>query len=387
MSLKRGAAPAARLIAVALLGLSAATFATFNTNATAQIVIGQTTGVTGSQAEAIKETNAGAKLYFDAVNARGGVNGQQIQLVTLDDKQDPKLAASNARTLIVESKAVALFLTRGTPQTEAIVPVLDEFDVPLVGPTTGAISLHTPVRKNVFNVRAPYRVESAKAISLLKLIGVNSIGVISVEDSFGADALQGALDGMKDAKITPAFALTFDKSATDFAELATRAANLKPQAVLVFGSGTTAANVMKAIRATGSLAQLVTLSNNASAGFVKALGPIARGVVVTQVFPNERSIATTVTREAGKALRDAKGGTSVQTLTPSLLEGYIAAKVLVEGLKRAGVKPTSARIRTALESLRNFDVGGIELSFAANDHTGLEFVDLSIINRDGNFTR
>ena len=192
MLLKIGAASATRLIAVAWLGLSLAAFATFTPRAAAQIVIGQTTGVTGSQAEAIKDTNAGAKLYFDAVNARGGVNGQQIELVTLDDIQDPKLAASNARTLIVESKAVALFLTRGTPQAEAIVPVLDEFDVPLVAPTTGAISLHTPVRKNVFNVRAPYRVEAAKAISLLKLIGVNSIGVISVEDSFGADALQGA---------------------------------------------------------------------------------------------------------------------------------------------------------------------------------------------------
>ncbi len=353
-------------------------------SAASQIIIGQTTGVTGSQADAIKETNAGAKLFFDAVNAKGGVNGQLIELVTRDDKQDPKLAATNARALIVEAKAMALFLTRGTPQTEAIIPVLDEFDVPLVGPTTGAISLHTPVKKNVFNVRAPYRVEAAKAISLLKLIGVDNIGVVSVDDSFGADALQGALDGMKEANLKPVFTLKFDKSATEFAKLAAQVSGLKPQAVMVIGSGTTAANVMKAIRSAGSLAQLVTLSNNASAGFVKALGPVARGVVVTQVFPSERSIATAITREALKTLRDSGSTTA---LTPSMLEGYVAAKVLVEGLKRAGAKPTGARIRTALESLHKFDLGGIELGFSASDHTGLEFVDLSIISKDGSFTR
>ncbi len=275
------------------------------------------------------------------------------------------------------------------PPTEAIIPVLDEFDVPLVGPTTGAISLHKPVKKNVFSVRAPYRVEGAKAISLLKLMGVNTIGVISVDDSFGADALQGVFDGLKDASFRPAFTLKFDKSATDFAKLAQEAAAAKPQAVMVIGSGTTAASVMKALRAAGSLAQLVTLSNNASAGFIKALGPIAKGVVVTQVFPSERSIATPITREATQALRSASGttGATDSALTPAMLEGYIAAKVLVEGLKRAGPKPTGVRIRNALESLQKFDLGGIELSYSPSDHTGLELVDLSIITKAGNFMR
>ncbi len=352
-------------------------------NISAQIIIGQTTGVTGSQSEAVKETTAGAKLYFAAVNRRGGVGGQKIELITLDDKQDPKLSAINARKLITESKAVALFLTRGTPQTEAIIPVLDEFDVPLIAPTTGAISLHIPVKKNVFNVRAPYRVESAKAISLLTRMGVNNLGVVSVEDSFGADALQGVMDGMKANNIKPAFALKFDKSASDFTGLAGQVAGFKPQAVVVIGSGTTAAKIMKAIRATGSAAQLVTLSNNASSGFIKDLGTIARGIVVTQVFPNERSMETGISREAMAANRDAGGA----SLTPSMLEGYIGAKVLTEGLRRAGTKPTGARIRKALESMNDFEIGGLIINYSTDDHSGLEFVDLSIIDKNGIFKR
>jgi branched-chain amino acid transport system substrate-binding protein len=324
----------------------------------AQIVIGQTTGLTGSQSEAVKETAAGAKLYLDVVNNRGGINGQRIELITLDDKQDPKLAAVNARTLIVESKAVALFMTRGTPQTEAIIPILDEFDVPLVAPTTGAISLHTPAKRNVFNVRAPYRIEGAKAISLLVVMGVTKIGIVSVDDSFGSDATQGLTDGMSESKISPVFALKFDKSAVDFTALAQKIADSKPQAVIVIGSGSTAAKIMKAIRLTGSLAQLITLSNNASSGFIKELGAYAYGVVVAQVFPSKSAMSSGMSREEIRAL-------ATVDATPSMLEGFVGAKVLVEGV----------------------DAGGGRLTYSATDHTGLRFVDLSIIDKNGAFRR
>jgi branched-chain amino acid transport system substrate-binding protein len=347
-------------------------------NISAQIIIGQTTGVTGSQAEAVKETSTGAKLYFDMVNRRGGVNGQKIELITRDDKQDPKLAAANARELIKESRAVALFLTRGTPQTEAIVPVLDEFDVPLIAPTTGAMSLHTPLKKNVFNVRAPYRVEAEKAISLLARIGFDRIGIICVEDSFGVDALQGIMNGMKANNISPVFTLKFDKAALEFANLAEQVAGFKPQAVMVIGSGSTAAKIMKAIRQSGSLAQLITLSNNASSGFVKDLGPIGYGVVVTQVFPGTSSISTGMSQDEFSAM-------AASDRSPSTLEGFMSAKVLVEALRRAGAKPTGPRIRKALESMTAFDIGGAALGYSANDHTGLEFVDLSIVDKKGRF--
>lgn len=352
-------------------------------NASAQIVVGQTAGFTGAVAATVKEATDGAKLYIDAVNAKGGVNGQKIEHVMLDDKFDPKTAAANARTLIADNGAVALFLTRGTPHNELIIPVLDELKVPLVGPSTGAMLLHNPVRKNVFNVRSTYQREAEKAVGLLSSIGITSIGVLHVDDTFGADAVVGIKAGFEAAKLTPVFLGKYDRTKPDFTQLSVDVKRTSPQAVMVVGSGTHVVDALKAIRATGSRAQLVTLSNNASGGFVKALGENARGTIITQVFPNERSITSPLVKEA-LALAKAKNITDV---SPAMLEGFASAKVLVEGLRRAGANPTGEKVRAALEAIRGFDVGGLELSYSPSDHTGLDFVDLSIINKDGKFTR
>ena len=351
--------------------------------ASAQIIVGQTAGFSGAVAATVKEATDGAKLYIDAVNARGGVNGQKIEHVMLDDKFDPKLAAANARTLISEKGAVALFLTRGTPHNEQIIPVLDELKVPLVGPSTGAMLLHDPVRRNVFNVRSTYQREAEKAVSLLGSIGITSIGVLHVDDTFGADALVGIKAGFEGAKLKPVFLGKYDRSKPDFAQLSLDVRNTSPQAVMVVGSGTHVVDALKAIRATGSRAQLVTLSNNASGGFVKALGENARGTIITQVFPNERSIASPLIKEI-LALAKAKNLTEV---SPAMVEGYTTAKVLVEGLRRAGKDPSGEKVRAALVGIRGYDLGVLEVGYSASDHTGLDFVDLSIINKDGKFTR
>ena len=351
--------------------------------ASAQIIVGQTAGFTGAVAATVKEATDGAKLYIDSVNAKGGVNGQKIEHVMLDDKFDPKLAAANARTLITDKGAVALFLTRGTPHNEQIIPVLDELKVPLVGPSTGAMLLHEPIRRNVFNVRSTYQREAEKAVSLLGSIGITSIGVLHVDDTFGADALVGIKAGFEGAKLKPVFLGKYDRSKPDFAQLSLDVRNTSPQAVMVVGSGTHVVDALKAIRATGSRAQLVTLSNNASGGFVKALGENARGTIITQVFPNERSIASPLIKEI-LALAKAKNVTEV---SPAMVEGYTTAKVLVEGLRRAGKDPSGEKVRAALEGIRGYDLGGLEVGYSASDHTGLDFVDLSIINKDGKFTR
>ena len=145
--------------------------------AQAQILIGQTAGFSGAVAAGVKETTDGAKLYLDAINAQGGVNGQKIELVQMDDKFDPKLAAENAKVLITEKNVAALFFSRGTPQAQAIMPVLEKNKVPLIGPSTGAMVLHKPVHPWVFNVRATYQREAERAVQHLSLIGMERIGV------------------------------------------------------------------------------------------------------------------------------------------------------------------------------------------------------------------
>jgi len=352
-------------------------------SAQAQILIGQTAGFTGTVAAGVKETSEGAALYIDHVNARGGVNGEKIELVQLDDKFDAKLAAENARKLIVEKDVLALFLTRGTPTTQAILPLLSEHKVPLIAPSTGAMVFHKPVLPWLYNVRATYQREAERAVQHLKDIGVDRIGLIQQDDSFGADLLEGARRGLSAAKVNAVFIEKYDRAKWDFSKIAPLAARTGVQAVLFMGSGNSVAEGVAALRAAGSGAQVITFSNNASAGFVKSLGAHARGVVVTQVFPYERSIATPIVQEA-RELAAAKG---VDRVSPAMLEGFAAAKVLVAGLKRAGANPTRAKLQQALDSMGKLDIGGIEVSFSATDHTGLDFVDLSIIDSSGRFVR
>ncbi|MBA4264952.1 MAG: amino acid ABC transporter substrate-binding protein [Comamonadaceae bacterium] len=348
-----------------------------------QIRIGQTAGFSGPVAAGVKETTDGARLYIDSINARGGINGQSIELISLDDQFDPKQAAENARILINERQVLSMFLTRGTPHTQAILPLLNEQKVPLVGPSTGAMVLHQPVQPWLFNVRATYQRESERAVQHLDLIGLQRIAVVHVDDSFGADLLEGANRGFASIGKQAQFVEKFNRAKWEFGEIAARIKASNTQAVLFIGSGTAVADGIDAIRKAGSRAQIITNSNNASGGFIKSLGANAAGTIVTQVFPSERMLSSPMVKEASDLAR-AKG---IEALSPAMLEGFAAAKVLVAGLQRAGANPTRARLRDALEGLTRLDIGGLEVGFGPNDHTGLDFVDLSIIDASGRFKR
>lgn len=348
-----------------------------------QLRIGQPSGFTGSVAAGVKENTEGAQLYFDAVNAKGGVNGQKIELISVDDRFDPKVTVEVARDLIVQKKVLALFLNRGTPHAQALMPLLAEYKLPLVAPSTGAMVLHAPVHPWVFNVRATYQREAIRAIEHLAAIGMTRLAVLETDDSFGADAAAGAAKGFAEVKLSPVFQAKFPRENPVFTDLAGQVKASGAQAVLIFGSAGNTANAVKALRTSGSRAQVVTLSNNASDGFIKLLGEHGRGVIVTQVFPYERSVASPLIKEA-MDLAKARG---LDTVSPAMMEGFAAAKVMVEGLRRAGGSPTPEKLRDALESIRNYDMGGLKLSYGPDNHTGLDFADLSIVDASGRFRR
>jgi len=360
----------------------AALLALVGAAASAQIVIGQTAGITGSVAGSVGETIAGAQLVIDSVNAQGGINGEQIEMVRMDDAFDVQRAGENARVLIEDKKVLALFVSRGTPHTQAIIPWLDKHGVALIAPSTGAMVLHKPLQKHVYNVRSTYQREAQKAIAHLHTVGIDRIAVIHASDSFGKDGLEGANAGFAAANMKAVAVLPADRDKPDYAALTAAVIKSNAQAVLWFGSGMAVVDGVKALRAAGSVAQVVTLSNNASSGFIKQLGSASSGVIVTQVFPNERSMGTPMVKEA-MALAKAKGQNE---LSPAALEGFAAGKVLVEALRRAGPKPTRARLLAALDGMRNYDLGGLEVSFSPQDHTGIDFADLSIIS-EGRFKR
>lgn len=365
---------ARRLALAAALGLAAQ-------GAMAQIRIGQTVGVSGAVAATVKESMLGAQLYLDAVNAKGGVAGEKIEVITLDDAFDVRKAEANARVLIEERGVVALFMSRGTPHTEAINAVLEQHHVPMVGPSTGAIMLHQPVKPYIFHVRATYQREALHAMAHLLSVGITRVAVVHVDDSFGADGLEGARQGLQQGRLEPVAVARFDRAKPDFAPLLPTLKAAAPQAVLVIGSGTAVVEGIRSLKAAGIGGQHLTLSNNASEGFVKLLGADAKGVVVSQVMPSSLNFG--LVREATQ-LAKARG---LDDVSPAMLEGFASAKVLVEGLRRAGRNLTRDSFIRGLESIHQLDLGGLMIDYGPNDHTGSAFVELTMIGRNGRFVR
>jgi ABC-type branched-subunit amino acid transport system substrate-binding protein len=355
-------------------------------NVAAQIRIGQTTGITGPVAAPVKEINIGAMLYLDHINAQGGVAGQQIELVTLDDKNQAPLSAENAKKLAADPHVVALFLNRGTPHAQAMLPVLEESRIVLLAPSTGAMALHKPVHPYVFNVRATYQREAERLTRHLGMAGLDRVGICYVDDSFGVDALQGALSVYKTGDAQPALNEKIDKFKPDYTKCVERTLATKPLGLVIIGTTVSVAAGVKAVREAGSRVTIGTLSNNAAKGFIDALGEYRTGVIVSQVFPSERRLAVPMIAEAAR-LASTK---NIQTLTPAMMEGYAAAKTLVLALRRAAKDKdgvTRASIKRTLESFGEVDIGGIDLTFSPSDHSGLEYVDLSFIAADGTFRR
>jgi branched-chain amino acid transport system substrate-binding protein len=348
-----------------------------------KILIGQTAGFTGTQAGAVNENTAGARMYIDWVNKNGGVHGRKIELVSLDDVFDPKKAGANAKILIEDKKVFALFLTRGTPHNEVIIPLLKAGGVPLIAPSTGAQLLHEPVNPLIFNVRSKYQAEAEKGIVQLASMGIQRIGVIHVDDSFGKDALAGAVRGFDEAKVKPMGIWSYDRTTPKFEAAVTALLATSPQAAVLLGSGNHVAEIVKQIRATKSTVQLMTLSNNASSSFVKSLGNNAHGVIVTQVFPNPKMATTPIAVQMQRLARETPGA----VVSHQAMEGFAAAKVLVEGLKRAGRKLTRESFIAALNDLKAFDLGGLRMEYSPTDHTGTEYVELSMVGRRGDFVQ
>ncbi|MDO8305507.1 ABC transporter substrate-binding protein [Herminiimonas sp.] len=348
------------------------------------ILIGQTIGLTGTAAGTVKEMNEGAHAYIAAVNKQGGVNGRKIEIRTLDDQYLPAKALANARVLIEKDKVFALFQSRGTPHTIAILPELAANKVPLIAPSTGAESLHTPVNHWVFNVRAKYQDEVVKAIEHFSTLGFKNIGLLTYEkdDPLGLDGLNGFNKGMAEYKLKPAFIEIFPRLKPNVNEVALKVVNAKPDALVIVSSGSNTVDVIKAIRAQGGKMQVMTLSNNSSQEFIKDLGPDAAGVILSQVTPPPNLSSSGLGKEFQVAAK-AVGA----TISYAAMEGYLSAKVMVEGLRRAGRNLTRDSFMRGLESMQRVDMGGVSVSYSDKDHTGSNFVELTLIGRDGRYVR
>ncbi len=345
------------------------------------ILIGQAAGFTGSVAGAVKEQNAGALAYLDTVNASGGVYGRKIVLESLDDGFDFRKTPEMTRQLIEDKKVFALFLFRGTPTTEAAYPVAAKARVPLIAPSTGAQSMYSPPLKYLFPVRASYHSETFAIVNHLVSLGIRKIAVMHDDGTFGLDVLAGVQKAMKERNMTLSSVASYPRGTVKIEAAVKQIAADDPQAVIMAASVDSGPAFIAQMKEQNKRPMFFTLSNLSANAFIKALGPNVNGVVISQVSPYPFAVTTPIANEFLKAIK----GRPNMLPSYASIEGFIAAKVLVEGLRRAGPQPTREKLIKGLESMARVDLGGISVTYGPGDRSGTTFVDLTVLGKDGQF--
>ena len=348
-----------------------------------EVLLGQSVALSGPAKELGSEMRSGALLYFEQVNASGGVHGRRIRLQTLDDGYEPERTTANTRKLIEEEKVLALFGYVGTPTSLAALPLFTEAKVPFVGAFTGAQALREPFNRYVFNVRASYFDETEKIVEQLTTTGIKQIAVFYQNDAYGKAGLAGVERAMTKRGLKIAATATVERNTADVAKAVATLSATRPDAIVMVSAYTSVAAFVKGMKKAGSAAQFHNVSFVGSRPLAAALGDEGVGVAIAQVVPFPWSGTLPVTREYQAQARAA----GAKDLSFTELEGYIAARVLVEGLKRAGRELTRERLVTALESLSRTDIGGFQVDYSSSNHNGPSFVDLTIIGRGGKFLR
>lgn len=343
------------------------------------ILIGQSAALSGPAEALGQEMRAGALAYFDGVNKSGGINGRKIKLISLDDGYEPDKAAANTHKLINDEKVLALFGYVGTPTSNAALPIFTEAKVPFVGAFTGAQSLREPFNRYIFNVRASYFDETEQIVAHLLQQGSNKIAVFYQNDAYGKAGLAGVERALKARKLEIVATATVERNTTNVAAAVAALAKSNTNAVVMISAYKSCAAFIKAMKLAGASQQFWNVSFVGSKALAAELGADGIGVQVSQVMPFPWSDSIPLTREYKAAI----GGAEKISFTS--VEGYVAAKVLAEGLKRAGKSLTRESLVDSLARMGKTDLGGFTVNYTPSNHNGSSFVDLTIIGRNGTF--
>ena len=342
------------------------------------IVLGQSVALSGPAQELGRGMQLGAKTFFDQVNASGGIRGRKIVLRTLDDGYEPPRAAANTKKFVDDSDVLALFGYVGTPTSAASVPLAIKAKVPFFGAFSGAELLRTPMNRFVFNVRASYFDETETIVRQMTQGGATKIAVFYQNDSYGQAGLSGVEKALSKRNLQVAAKATVERNSNDVAAALATMLAAKPEVIVMIGAYGSCAEFIKQAKAKQLATQFVNVSFVGTAALAKALGPAADGVMISQVMPPPTANKFPVIVDYQKALRAA----GVNDLSYTSLEGYIAARVFVEALRRGGDASREALIR-ALESLRNVDVGGFNVALSPDNHNASRFVEMTVLNKSG----
>ena len=356
-----------------------------------RILFGQSAAFEGPAASLGLGLRAGILIAFREANRNGGVHGRLLDLTSYDDSYEPEKAIVNTRRLIDDDGVFALVGEVGTPTSRAAQPIADEFDVPFIGPFTGARFLRDVDASTVINLRASYDQEAEELVRhLTEDLGLSRIAILYQDDSFGRTGLEGIVAALERRELEPAADYTYMRNtvAVKRAVLAIRRAD--PEAVLIVGAYKPASAFISLANEVGVDAVYGTLSFVGSKALVEELGPDEPPVIVSQVMPLYNDSTVPLVNDYRDAL-EAEGenaGTDISWAEDSFvgLEGYAVGRLIIEVLNDLGPEPTRAAFLQHMEDQSTFDLGGFELVFGPGDNQGSDSVFLTTTNPDDTFS-
>jgi branched-chain amino acid transport system substrate-binding protein len=339
------------------------------------ILIGQSVVLAGPGSSLARPYYEGAKLYFDRINAAGGVNGRKIELITLEDHGKPENTAANTKKLLAQN-VLALFGYYGSPQVTAAHPIIKESDAILFAPMTAADEFRDAAHPNIYSLRPGYADEVTAITRHAETLGARRLAILHSIDGESMSALDSAQRTM--TKLGAVLVGKYAIPTGAVANAVDSALQAKPESILVIGDANSAASTVRDLRAKGFRGAIYGFSNTGESLLAEEIGTEGAGVVVVRVVPKSDNPRVPVGRElVVDALAAKLGKPNVY-----MLEGYIAARVLVEGLKRIQGDPTRAKLKQALDGMRNVDIGGFRVDYNG-DRVASKMVELALIDSQG----
>ena len=381
-----------RRLAISSLGslVGAAALGTWSHPARAQnagvaddrIVLGQSAPFSGPSAQLGLQFHLGAQLHFEAVNAKGGVNGRRIELQRLDDGYEPERCAANTRQFIGQN-VFALFGYVGTATSLAALPLATEAKVPFFAPFTGAQALREPFNRYAIHVRASYFDETAAIVRQVTAVGIRKLAVFHQNDAYGKTGLEGVQRALQAQNLTPVAVGTVERNSTEVAAALKDILAARPEAIVQIGAYKACATFIRLARQQGYVGNFYNVSFVGTQALSDELGAMAKGVVVSQVMPFPYAPVMPLSGDYLTALKDQRG------VSPNYsgMEGFVAARVFTEALARAGRGLTREAFLNAVEGLQNLNLGGFPVDFGPRKHAGSRFVELTLLTEDGRVRR
>lgn len=352
------------------------------------IVIGQVAPLSGVLADTGREMVLGAKVYFEQVNEQGGIHGRKIRHVVKDDGYRVEETVRLTREVIDRDGAMALIGFAGTGNVAELLSqkVLEQANIALVAPYTGGEVLRTPFNPYIFHIRAGYADEAEGIVNQLAMLNMKRIGVMYQDDPFGRAGLAGVEAALKKRGLELAGTGAYEKNTDNVTEAVKALSKANPQAVVMISVNKSTAAFSKQMRSASTVAQLVNISVVNPREIARLIGPEqARGIGVAQVMPYPFTASTAIAKEYQQAMK--KHAPAGAELSYTSFEEFIGAKVLVEGLRRAGANPTREKVIRSLETLDNYDTGGFSVRFSPTSRIGSRFVEITVIGREGRLLR